>query len=153
MKLAGRVRQERQKPNLRGFKVYIGTFVAAEDPGNDPYFPSADPPISTSPSSPPFVNGFGYLAGAPLWFAHGLDGETDMGGMYDLVTGSPTSGDVAWTMPSEWRAGAAEFTPFVALLEAGATEADDVFGMALQRINPSTGVVRVYWPLYATALP
>ena len=48
----------------------------------------------------------------PLWFAHGLDGETDMGGMYDLLTGGPpgippVSGDVAWVCPTEWRAGMA----------------------------------------------
>src|SRR5262245_41932479 len=107
------VGNEERKPNLRGFKVYIGDFVAPEDPGNDPQDLSADPPIDTSPSSPPFQNGFTYDAAYPLWFAHGLDGETDMGGAYDLVTGSPVSGTVAWQCPTEWRAGMQLYADFV----------------------------------------
>jgi hypothetical protein len=151
MKLAGRVRQERQKPNLRGFKVYVGTFVAVDDPGNDPYFPAATPPISTSPSSPPFLNGFGYVD--PLWFAHGLDGETDMGGSYDLVTGSPVNGTVAWVCPSEWRSGLEILSIFPAIAEFGATPDLDKIIVCCQRHDPSTGNVRVYWPIYATPYP
>jgi hypothetical protein len=156
MKLAGRVRQERQKPNLRGFKVYIGDFVAPEDPGNDPQDLGANPPIDTSPSSPPFQNGFYYSI--PLWFAHGLDGETDMGGMYDLITGGPggvppVSGDIAWNCPAEWRDGMQLFADFAVLLDDPGDPEDRVYGMALQVFDPASGNVRVYWPLYATALP
>lgn len=151
MKVANRVRQERQKPNLRGFKVYIGDFVAPEDPGNDPQDLGATPPIDTSPSSPPFLNGFGYVD--PLWFAHGLDGETDMGGSYDLFTDSPVSGTVAWVCPSEWRSGMPELAIFPAIIEVGATLADDKIISCCQRHEPANGNVRVYWPLYATAYP
>lgn len=138
-----RTRNEEQKPNLRGFKVYIGTFVDVDDPGNDP--------PDTSPSSPPFLNGFDYVD--PLWFAHGLDGETDMGGSYDLVTGSPVSGTVAWVCPSEWRSGMAELALFPAIIEEGATDADDIIIVCCQRHDPATGNVRVYWPVGATPYP
>jgi len=148
---------ETRKPNLRGFKVYIGDFVAPEDGGNDPQDLGAVPPIDTSPSSPPFLNGF-YYDTYPLWFAHGLDGETDMGGMYDLVTGGPgavppVSGTVAWVCPVEWAAGMTLAADFPVRLEIGATPADDKWGMAVQVFDPVTRNVRVYWPLYATALP
>lgn len=144
---------ERLKPNLRGFKVYIGDFVAPEDPGNDPQDLGAVPPIDTSPSSPPYLNGFYYETDYPLWFAHGLDGETDMGGNYDLVTGSPVSGTVAWVCPAEWRSGLPVAAEFPVRLVEGATPADDVWGMAVQTHDPATGNVRVYWPLVATAYP
>jgi hypothetical protein len=142
---------ETQKPNLRGFKVYIGDFVAPEDPGNDPQDLAAVPPIDTSPSSPPFLNGFGYVD--PLWFAHGLDGETDMGGSYDLLTGTPVSGDVAWVCPLEWRSGMPDLALFPAIIEEGATDADDIIIVCCQRHDAATGNVRVYWPVYATAYP
>lgn len=134
---------ETQKPNLRGFKVYIGDFVAADDPANDP--------PDTSPSSPPFLNGFGYVD--PLWFAHGLDGETDMGGAYDLVTGSPVNGTVAWVCPSEWRAGMPELALFAAVADVGATLADDKIIVCCQRHEPANGNVRIYWPVNATPYP
>lgn len=141
--VAVRTRNEEQKPNLRGFKVYIGDFVDVDDPGNDP--------PDTSPSSPPFLNGFGYVD--PLWFAHGLDGETDMGGSYDLVTGSPVSGTVAWVCPSEWRAGMQELALFPAIIEEGATKADDIIIVCCQRHEPANGNIRVYWPVGATPYP
>lgn len=143
--------EERRKPNLRGFKVYIGDFVAPEDPGNDPQDLAAEPPIDTSPSSPAFLNGFGYVD--PLWFAHGLDGETDMGGSYDLVTGSPVSGTIAWVCPTEWRAGLDTLALFPAIIEEGATDADDIIIVCCQRHDPTTGNVRVYWPVGATPYP
>jgi len=142
---------ETQKPNLRGFKIYIGDFVAPEDAGNDPQDLGADPPVDTSPSSPPYLNGFGYVD--PMWFAHGLDGETDMGGSYDLVTGSPVTGTVAWVCPAEWRAGMQEMALFPAIAETGATLADDKIIVCCQRHEPANGNVRVYWPVYATAYP
>lgn len=133
------VADERAKPNLRGFKVYVGDFVGVDDPGNDP--------PDTSPTSPPFLNGFGYQAGQPLWFAHGLDGETDMGGAYDLVTGGPVSGDVAFVMPGEWRSGMPDAAAFPVEL------ATDVWTIAVQTHDPATGNVRVFWPIVATAYP
>lgn len=139
MKLAGRVRQERQKPNLRGFKVYVGDFVDVDDPGNDP--------PDTSPSSPTWQNGFGYRPGSPVWFAHGLDGELDMGGDYDLVTGSPVSGDVAFTMPLEWATTGPRAAMFPVELDT------DVWTVAVQTINHATGAVRIFWPIVADPVP
>lgn len=151
--IGGRAANEERKSNLRGFKVYIGDFVAPEDPGNDPQDLAAVPPIDTSPSSPPYLNGFTYDTDFPLWFAHGLDGETDMGGNYDLISGSPVSGTVAWVCPSEWRAGMPLYSDFAVLLSEGASPEDDVYGMALQVFDPTNGNVRVYWPLVATPFP
>ena len=156
--VASKTTNEERKPNLRGFKVYIGDFVAPEDPGNDPQDLAADPPIDTSPSSPPYLNGFYYEEGYPLWFAHGLDGETDMGGMYDLVTGGPggvppVSGTIAWVCPAEWRSGLTVAAAFPVRIEEGATPADDVWAMAVQTHDPANGNVRVYWPLVADPAP
>jgi hypothetical protein len=95
MKVANRVRQERQKPNLAGFWVYIGDFVDVDDVGNDP--------PGTSPSSPPYENGWTY-ADDPYdfpAFRHGLDGALEFKGHLD--SSGASSGTVAFTLPSEWR--------------------------------------------------
>lgn len=129
---------ETQKPVLGSFQVFVGTYVAPDDPGNDP--------PGTSPSSPAWQNGFSWVAGSPVWFAHGVDGETDMGGMYDLVTGAPVSGDVAFTMPLEWAAEAEPLHLFAVVTTSEADPADDVIIVACQRIM-ANGDVRIYWPL------
>ena len=136
-------RNEEQKPVLGGFQVYVGDFVGPDDPGNDP--------PETSPSSPPWLNGFYYTD--PVWFAHGVDGETDMGGGYDLITGSPVSGDIAFMMPLEWAAEAPAIHIFGVLVEEGAAPEDDIYAVAAQVINRTTGAVRVYWPVVATPYP
>lgn len=135
------IRNEERKPVLGGSLIYVGDFVGPDDPANDP--PDA------SPDSPPWENGFTYLAGSPVWFAHGVDGETDMGGMYDLITGSPVSGTVAFTMPLEWATEAPPLHVFAVLIEEGASDDLDIFAVALQRIDSSTGEVRIYWPICA----
>ncbi len=140
------VTDETQKPVLGSFQVFVGTYVAPDDPGNDP--------PGTSPSSPTWQNGFSWLAGYPVWFAHGVDGETDMGGQYDLITGSPVSGTVAFTMPLEWAAEAPPIHIFGVRLEIGATPDLDIYGVAAQVIDTvTTGNVRIYWPLVATPYP
>jgi len=143
--VARRTGDEERKPNLRGFKIYIGDFVAPEDPGNDPQDLTATPPIDTSPSSPPYQNGLTYMAGAPVWFAHGLDGETDMGGMYDVVTGGYVSGDLGFEMPLEWAAQAPTYHDFVLKLD------DGVFTIAVQEITLTltVGEVRIWFPIVA----
>jgi hypothetical protein len=124
---------------LPRIRVYVGTFVDVDDPGNDP-------PL-TSDDSPDWQNGFGYQVGAPVWFAHGIDGELDMGGQYDLVTGSPVSGDVAFTMPLAW----ATTGPAASMIPI---ELDiDVWSIAIQTIDFVTGDVRVFWPIVADAAP
>lgn len=137
---------EERKPVLPGFQVYVGTYVAPDDPGNDP--------PGTSPSSPAWQNGFTWLGGYPIWFAHGVDGETDMGGAYDLITGAPSSGDVAFTMPAEWAQAAQPYTAFVVLLDnSPGDQADWIYGIAAQVIDTVGGDVRIYWPLVATPYP
>lgn len=142
------LQNEEQKPVLGGPQIFVGDFIAPGDPSNDP--------IWTSASSPPWLNGFYYVVGAPVWFAHGVDGETDMGGMYDLVTGSPVSGDIAFMMPNEWALQAAPLHTFPVVLTAEADPADDIITVACQRIDandPSATAsavpVRIYWPLCA----
>lgn len=132
------VRNEEQKPVLGSFQVFVGTYVAPDDPGNDP--------PGTSTSSPAWQNGFSWVADSPIWFAHGVDGETDMGGMYDLVTGSPVSGTVAFTMPLEWAAEAEPLHLFAVVTTNEADPADDTVIVACQRIM-ANGDVRIYWPL------
>ena len=133
------VRNEEQKPVLGGPQIFVGDYIGPGDPGNDPEY--------TSPSSPPWQNGFTYLPGSPIWFAHGVDGETDMGGAYYLVTGSPVSGDVAFDMPLEWAAEAQSFTLFGILVDQTGSPDNWLFDIALQYINPATGIVRIYWPI------
>lgn len=139
---------ENRKPVLGSFQVFVGTYVAPDDPGNDP--------AGTSPSSPAWQNGFSWVAGYPIWFAHGVDGETDMGGMYDLITGSPVSGTIAFMMPNEWAEQAPALHAFPVVLESGASPEDDVITIACQRIDPndpdatvSAVPVRIYWPVCA----
>ncbi len=142
---------ENRKPVLASFQVFVGTYVAPDDPGNDP--------AGTSPSSPAWDNGFSWIPGYPIWFAHGVDGETDMAGMYDLVTGSPVSGTIAFMMPNEWALQAEPLHTFPVVTTAEADPADDVIVVACQRIDPNDPAatltevpVRIYWPLFATAI-
>jgi hypothetical protein len=142
------IQNEEQKPVLGGPQIFVGDYVGPGDPGNDPEF--------TSPSSPPWLNGFTWLTDFPVWFAHGVDGETDMGGMYDLVTGSPVSGTIAFMMPNEWAEQAPFLHVFGLVLDSTGSEEDWVITIAGQMINPndseatvSAVPVRVYWPLCA----
>jgi hypothetical protein len=137
---------------LGGSQIFVGTFVAPNDPGNDP--------PDTSYLSPPWLNNFTWVVDAPVWFAHGVDGETDMGGMYDLFTGSPVSGTIAFMMPNEWALQAPALHSFPVVLTAEADPADDIITVACQRIDPndpdatvSEVPVRIYWPLVATPYP
>jgi hypothetical protein len=142
------VKNEERKPVLGGPLIYVGDFVGPDDPANDP--------ADASPDSPPWLNGFDYVADSPVWFAHGVDGETDMGGMYDLVTGSPVSGTIAFMMPNEWALQAEPLHVFPVVLTAEADPADDLITVACQRIDPNDPSataaavpVRIYWPICA----
>ena len=146
------VRNEEQKPVLGGPQIFVGDYIGPGDPGNDPEY--------TSASSPPWENGFYYVIGAPVWFAHGVDGETDMGGAYDLITGSPVSGTIAFMMPNEWALEAEPIHIFGVQIEVGATPDLDVYVVAAQVINPddpdatlTDTPVRIYWPVAATPYP
>jgi hypothetical protein len=142
------VKNEEQKPVLGGPQIFVGDYIGPGDPGNDPPF--------TSSSSPPWLNNFTWVPDAPVWFAHGVDGETDMGGMYDLFTFGPVSGTIAFMMPNEWALQAPALHTFAVVLTTEADPADDIITVACQRIDPndpdatvSDVPVRIYWPLCA----
>ena len=136
------VADERRKPNMPGPFIYVGTFVAEDDPGNDPPY--------TSWQSPPWQNSFFYSGTAYVAFRHGLDGQTDMIGAYDLTLGA-VSGDVAFNMP----------TPFVAGMPPAASFpvelAPDVWSIAVQTCDFTPGVaygdIRIFWPIVAQPIP
>lgn len=131
-----RLTAQERKPNLRGRKVYVGDFVGVDDPGNDP--------ADTTGDSPPWLNSFIYLDGYPVWYAHGLDGETDMGGMYDLTQGA-VSNTIAFMMPLEWARQAPPTHMFPVKID------DGVYTIAIQEITltGSGGEVRIIWPIVA----
>lgn len=127
---------ETRKPVLGGSLIYVGTYVGPDDPSNDP--------LDASPQSPPYQNSLTYVVDYPVWFAHGVDGETDMGGLYDVTQGY-VSGDLGYEMPLEWASQAPPMWPFVLKLDTG------LFTMAVQEITLTltTGEVRIWWPICA----
>lgn len=93
--IARRMVTEEHKPNLPGYWIYLGTFIAVGNPGNDPSV------VTTS--SPDYQNGYAYF-GPPYdypAFRHGLDGLLEWKGMVDASMA--TSGAVLCTLPPEWR--------------------------------------------------
>lgn len=125
------VRRERRKPNQRGAQIYVGV---------------APNPPQASESSPPFLNNFTYLSGHPIWFAHGLDGETDMGGQYDLVTNSPVSGNIAFVMPMRW----AQSLPPATMFPVELTDGTWTLAIQTCTLVPGTGgQIRIFWPIVA----
>lgn len=137
------VRNEQRKPIIPGPWVYVGTFVAPDDPGNDP--------PGTWFNSPPWLNSFVHIDGAPVAFRHGVDGQTDMIGMYDLTAGA-VSGDTAFLMPLQWAMEAPPMHAFPIELDVG------VYSMAMQVIDTTTLVsgkapVKIFWPIVADPVP
>jgi hypothetical protein len=131
MKVASRVRQERQKPNLAGFWVCVGDFVDVDDPGNDP--------PCTSPSSPAYEDSCTY-AGPPYAypaFRHGLDGNLEWRGHVD-VSGASSPATLC-TLPAEWRPDNDVSWP---------TDLWDGSAFTIGRVSivASTGVVTLTWP-------
>lgn len=136
-----RVRGEERKPNLAGNWVYVGTYVGRDDPGNDP--------PGTTLESPEFLNNFYYIS--PIAYRHGLDGQTDMIGEYDLTLGA-VSGDTAFLMPLRY---AMEMPPahmFPIELDT------DVWSVAVQTVDVINLVsgkapVKIFWPIVADPVP
>lgn len=116
----------------------------ANVPGPWIYVETGDVDLDTD-ISPEWLNGFGYTS--PVAFRHGLDGQTDMIGNYDLVTGSPVSGDVAFVMPLRWAQNAPEAADFPVELDT------DVWTIAVQTVNRLNGNVRIFWPIVANPVP
>lgn len=127
---AAGVYQERRKPNIPGRWVYVET--------GDPDFDTVDSPV--------WLNSFTFVVGFPIAFRHGLDGQTDMIGMYDLTAGA-VSGDVAFVMPFRWR----QNVPVASLFPIEL--ATDVWSVAVQTVNHTNGNVKVFWPIVADPAP
>lgn len=132
---------EKRKPNIPGRWIYVGDFVGPDDPSNDP--PDA------SYNSPPWLNDFYYLS--PVAFRHGLDGQTDMIGVYDLTLGA-VSGTTAFLMPLQWALNAPSATMFPVELDT------DVWTVAVQTIDVINLVsgkapVKIFWPIVADPVP
>lgn len=137
------VKTEKRKPNVPGRWIYVGDFVGPDDPANDP--------AEASYNSPPWLNSFYYVDGSPVGFRHGLDGQTDMIGVYDLTLGA-VSGDTAFLMALQWAINMPAAHMFPVEL------ATDVWSVAVQTVdvvNLVTGKapVKIFWPIVATAYP
>ena len=135
------IRGEQRKPVLADNWIYVGDYVGFEDPGNDP--------PGTTLQSPPFLNDYYYLS--PIAFRHGVDGQTDMIGVYDLTLGA-VSGDTAFLMPLAWAMEMPPAVHFPVELEP------DVWTIAVQTcdvVNLVSGKapIKVFWPIVATAYP
>lgn len=132
---------EKRKPNIPGRWIYVGDFVGPDDPGNDP-------PGATY-NSPSWMNDFYYTS--PVAFRHGLDGQTDMIGQYDLTLGA-VSGTTAFLMPLQWALNAPPAAHFPVELEP------DVWTIAVQTIDVVNLVsgkapVKIFWPIVADPVP
>jgi hypothetical protein len=113
------------------------------------YVETGDPELDT-PASPPWTSDIYFVTGAPIAFRCGLDGQLDMIGSYDLsaydISGGPVADD-AFTLPFKWRSAAPPVSHFP--VEIGT----DIWIMAVQTINLTTGVVRIAWPTVAPPMP
>lgn len=124
------------RPNVPGYWVYVET---------------GDPNLDTD-ESPEWLNGFTFVEGFPVAFRHGLDGQTDMIGMYDLVTDSPVTNTTAFLMPLKW---ANQMPPS----HAFPLELDDgVWTFAVQIVDTVNLVsgkapVKIVWPIVADPVP
>ena len=123
-----RVTDERRKPNLPGPYIYV-----------------SDGTGDTSPyatwQSPEWQNDFMWFGTDYVGFRHGLDGYVEFIGVLDLTLGAVT-GDVAFTLPLEYRAISFAYTfPIF----AGGTD----WQAGILQIDKTTGDVAVFWPVQA----
>lgn len=117
-------------------------------PGPWVYVETGDPELDSGPS-PEWESDIYFIDGAPIAFRNGLDGLLDMKGSYDLtaydISGGPVSDD-AFILPLKWRDAAPPFAYFP--IEVGT----DDYSFGVQRINQTTGMVRLTWPVKAVLL-
>lgn len=102
------------------------------------YVETGDPELDTD-ASPPWLNDFFFVTGAPVGFRHGLDGNLEFIGRLDLTLGAVT-GTVAFVLPTRWRG---ETFSFNFPIFSGGT--DWIAGVL--DINGTNGQVSVYWPV------
>lgn len=126
------VAAERRKPVLPGVYIYVGTFVAEDDPGNDP-------PVTTW-QSVPWQNGWTWVDPFYVGFRHGIDGETEFIGVVD--TTAATSGTVAFTLPLPWHPTNGRSYSFITDLDLGGGQ----FNAARVFVD-TNGEVTIYFPI------
>lgn len=121
------------RPNIPGPWVYVVT---------------GDPELDTD-ISPDWESDIYFVAGAPIAFRNDLDGLLGMKGVYDLtaydISAGPVSDD-AFILPFKWRDAAPAFAYFP--IEV----ATDEYIAGVQRIDHTTGMVRLTWPVKAALL-
>lgn len=125
------MRLERRKPIIPGPYIYVGDFDAL------------DPPVVTW-QSPPWQNNFTWVGTRYVGFRHGLDGDVEFIGQLDLTMGAVT-GDVAFTLPTPWRAITFDFHFPIYM---GGTE----WTSGTLSVDSVSGDCTVYWPTSATAI-
>ena len=123
------VKAEQRNPVFPGKWIYVG-----------------DPLNTGFTTTPDWQNDFFYVDPYYIGFRHGLDGQLDMIGMYDLTLGA-VSGDVAFTLPAQYRQEAPPVSMFPIELAVG------VWSIAIQAIDNSSGDVTIYWPIVADPVP
>lgn len=113
----------------------------------------------TRPESPTWQNGHGSMPGRRVALRWGLDGDVDGTGVFDLITGSPTTGTVAFNVnenTDEFEGAAFEtFSP----LDLGGDDPTlrwsamvvKLYGEAADGYD--AGDLVIWWPIAATALP
>jgi hypothetical protein len=116
-------------------------------PGPWVYVDTGDPELDSGPS-PDWESDIYFVAGAPVAFRHGLDGQLDMVGAYDLTLGAVT-GDLAFILPAKWRGAVNGFLATFQPLEV----APGFWSAFVQTIDGSNGEVRLYWPIVADPMP
>lgn len=131
------VRNEQRKPVLAGPYIYVGTWVANDDPGNDP-------PVTTW-QSPPWQNSFTWAGNAYFGFRHGVDGSTEFVGALDLTAGAVT-GDVAFRLPIPFRN---VFDPRFFPIDLGAGAWTEGVLRMVTTLGSSYGNVIIEWPIKA----
>ena len=122
------------------------------------YVLTGDPELDDG-NSPEWLNDFYFILNSPIAFRHGLDGQTDMIGAYDLTLGAVT-GTIAFMMQERFALNAPILSAFPVLLDDPGDVEERLFGMAVQVIDPDDPAVtathvpvRIYWPLVATPYP
>lgn len=113
--------------------------VQRQGPGPWVYVGTYPSDALTTYWSPPWENSFTFTTGHRVAFRHGVDGLLEFMGQFDLTSGG-VSGDVAFTLPPDWRGDSLDF---LIPLELSATE----FNMVRVVVDPDTGEVTLYWPV------
>lgn len=125
------VRREERKPVMPGPYIYVSGGTGDVAPGE-------------TWQSPPWLNSFTQFGTSYVGFRHGVDGYVEFIGQLDLTAGAVT-GDVAFQLPIPWRAISFDYTFPIFV---GGTD----WQAGVMSIDGTTGNVRVYWPVQATAI-